>query len=113
MHTDHNIYRGSANLSDLFIVFVKRLAVLPVEEGGDAHDFLLLVDDRQRQAVFDDEARLVHGLFLQARRKLETREDASFIVCFTDANESNVRTWNVKKSSAATFIMLQICREVT
>lgn len=54
----------AADLSDLLIVLVERLAVFPIEEGGHAHNFFLLVDDGQRQDVLDHEARLVHGLFL-------------------------------------------------
>lgn len=54
-----------ANLGDLLVVFIKRLAVFPVVESGDAHDFFLLVDNRQGQDVLDDEACLVHGLFLK------------------------------------------------
>lgn len=42
------IEEHAADLSDLLIVFVKWLAVFPVEESGDADDFFLLVDDGQR-----------------------------------------------------------------
>lgn len=55
----------AADLCDLLVVFIKWLAVFPVEESGDAHNFFLLVDDGQRQDVLDDEARLIHGLFLK------------------------------------------------
>lgn len=57
--------REDTNLSDLFVIFIERFAVFPVEERGDAHDFFLLVDDGQRQDVFDDKPRLVHSLFLK------------------------------------------------
>lgn len=57
--------REDANLSDLFVMFIERFAVFPVEERGDAHDFFLLVDDGQRQDVFDDKTRLIHSLFLK------------------------------------------------
>lgn len=56
------------DLCDLLVVLIERLAVLPVEKGGDAHNFFLLVDNRQRQDVLDDEARLVHGRFLRDTR---------------------------------------------
>lgn len=51
-------------LGDLLVILVKRSAILSVEEGGDAHNFFLLVDDGQRQDVLDDETRLIHCLFL-------------------------------------------------
>ena len=54
-----------ADLSDLFIVFIKWLAVFPVEEGGDAHNFFLLVDNGQRQDVLDDKTCVIHSLFLK------------------------------------------------
>lgn len=47
-------------------MLVERLAVFPVEESGDAHNFFLLVYNGQRQDVLDDKPRLVHGLFLNA-----------------------------------------------
>lgn len=56
--------RKNAHLSDLLIVFIKRFAIFPIEESGNPDYFFLLVDDRQRQNIFDDEARLVHRLFL-------------------------------------------------
>lgn len=55
----------AADLSDLLIVFIKRLAVFPVEESGDAHDFFLLVDNGQRQDILDDKACVIHSLFLE------------------------------------------------
>ncbi len=55
----------AADLSDLLIMFIKGLAVFPVEESGDAHNFFLLVDNGQRQDVLDDKARLIHSLFLK------------------------------------------------
>lgn len=58
----------AADLSDLLIVLIKRLAVFPVEESGDAHNFFLLVDNGQRQDILDDETRLVHSLFLKRQR---------------------------------------------
>lgn len=54
-----------AHLGDLFIVLIEWLAIFPVEESGNPHNFFLLVDDGQRQDVLDDKARLVHSLFLQ------------------------------------------------
>lgn len=54
-----------ADLSDLLIMLVKRLAIFPVKEGGHSHNFFLLVDDGQWQDVLEDEACLVHGLFLK------------------------------------------------
>ena len=64
----------AANLSDLLVVFVERLAVFPVEESGDAHDFFLLVDNGQRQDILDDKARLVHSLFLKDIERGENRD---------------------------------------
>lgn len=63
-----------ANLSDLFIMFIKWFAVFPVEESGDAHNFFLLVDNGKRQDVLDDKACLVHSLFLKniEMRRLES-----------------------------------------
>lgn len=46
----------AADLGDLFIVLIKWLAVFPVEESGDAHNFFLLVDNGQRQDVLNEEA---------------------------------------------------------
>lgn len=60
-----NLRREAEDLSDLLVVFVERLAVFPVKEGGHAHNFFFLVDDWQRQDVLEDEACLVHGLFLK------------------------------------------------
>lgn len=56
---------GAADLSDLLIVFIKRFPIFPVEESGNAHNFFLLVDDGQRQDIFDDKPGLVHSLFLK------------------------------------------------
>lgn len=55
----------SANLSDLFIVFIKWLAVFPVEECGNANNFFLLVDNGQRQDILNEKTRLIHSLFLK------------------------------------------------
>ena len=54
-----------AHFCDLLVVFVKGLAVLPVEEGGDAHNFFLLIDDWQRQDILDGKAGVVHWPFLE------------------------------------------------
>lgn len=56
-----------ADLSDLLIVFIKWLAVFPVEESGDADNFFLLVDNGQRQNVLDDKTCVVHSLFLKEK----------------------------------------------
>lgn len=63
-----NRQTDAADLSDLLIVLIKWLAVFPVEESGDAHNFFLLVDNGQRQDVIDDKTRVVHSLFLKAKK---------------------------------------------
>lgn len=65
------------DLGDLLVVFVEGLAVFPVEESSNAHDFLLLVDDGQRQDVLDDKTRLVHRFFLGLEKtRQQSRCDA-------------------------------------
>lgn len=73
-----------SDLSNLLIVLIKWFAVFPVEEGRNAHDLLLLVDNRQRQHVFDDEARLVHSLFLK-EMKIRGSSRAHVNSCEIDA----------------------------
>lgn len=62
----------AADLSDLLIVLVERFAIFPVKEGGHTHNFFLLVDDGQRQDVLEDEACLVHSLFLKGEDTADT-----------------------------------------
>lgn len=68
MSQKKDIREPAADLGDLFIMFVKRLAVFPVEESGDAHDFFLLVDNGERQDVLDEKTRVIHSLFLEDTR---------------------------------------------
>lgn len=46
-------------------MLIKRFPVFPVEEGRDAHNLFLLVDNGQGQDVLDDKARVIHSLFLK------------------------------------------------
>lgn len=62
---------SAADLSDLLIVFIKRFPIFSVEESGNAHNFFFLVDDGQRQNIFDNKPGLVHSLFLKAERELK------------------------------------------
>ncbi len=150
------VQRQAADLSDLFIMFIKRLAVSPVEESGDAHNFFLLVDDGQRQDVLNDKTCFIHGFFLRDNEikcsnfalsskpsehkhqhimkaascserplrcinisKLTCIGEISYVIDIKGAifntlmwikDSKSLLTWKVKYSSAATFIMLQICR---
>lgn len=96
----------SGHLHQLLIVIIERFPIFPVVEGRHANDLLLLVDDWQRQDVFDGPAAAVQRLRLQRNRPKRSER-----LCPDGPARLTTPpplTWNSKVSSAAAFMMLQI-----
>lgn len=94
-------------------MFIKGLPVLPVVEGGHAHNLFLLVDYGKRQDVLDGPTAAVQWL----RLTREVRGQSSEVKGQSSEFSSRVKsrhdtgfTWNLNISSEDAFMMLQICR---
>lgn len=68
-HLPPLFYNGTY-LSDVFIILVKRLSILPVVKCSYTHDVFFLVDNRQGQDIFNDPTRLIYRSFLQTIKTL-------------------------------------------
>lgn len=64
------LFYNCTYLSDVFIILIKRLSILPVVKCSYSHDVFFLVDNRQGQDVFNDPASFIYRSFLQRIKTL-------------------------------------------
>lgn len=62
------LFCNCTHLSDVLIIFIKRLSILPVVKCSDAHDVFFFVDNRQGQDIFNDPASFIYRSFLQTKK---------------------------------------------
>lgn len=62
------LFYNCTHLSDVLIIFIKRLSILPVVKCSYAHDVFLFVDNRQGQDIFNDPASFIYRSFLQTKK---------------------------------------------
>ena len=56
------------HLSNVLIIFIKRLSILPVVKCGYTHDVFFFVDNRQGQDIFNDPTSFIYRSFLQTKK---------------------------------------------
>lgn len=62
------LFYNCTHLSDVLIIFIKRLSILPVVKCSYAHDVFFFVDNRQGQDIFNDPASFIYRSFLQTKK---------------------------------------------
>lgn len=96
--------QSNSYLHELFILFVKWFAILPVVESCNANNFFFFIDNRQGKNIFNSPSTVIQRLRLQKQQtsyytsKHQDLDPAVYLEC----------TWNLNISSDAAFMMLQI-----